>query len=42
MTKSEMKAYRKSPEFLKEVSFSELVKLIDAKWGHTYEDVTND
>jgi hypothetical protein len=33
MTKSEMKAYRQSPEF---------VKLIDAKWGHTYEDVTND
>lgn len=30
---------RKSPEYLKKVSFSELVKEIDAKWGHTYEDV---
>ena len=36
MTKSD---YRKSPEFLKEISFRELVKAIDAKWGHTYEDV---
>lgn len=29
---------RKSPEYLKKVSFSELVKEIDAKWSHTYED----
>jgi hypothetical protein len=36
MTKAE---YRKSPEFLKEISFRELVKAIDAKWGHTYEDI---
>jgi hypothetical protein len=36
MTKVE---YRKSPEFLKEICFRELVKAIDAKWGHTYEDI---
>jgi hypothetical protein len=36
MTKAE---YRKSPEFLKEICFRELVKAIDAKWGHTYEDI---
>jgi hypothetical protein len=36
MTKTE---YRKSPEFMKEISFSELVKALDAKWGHTYEPV---
>jgi len=42
MNTVEMKAYRKSPEFLKKISFKELVKAIDAKWGHTYEDATND
>ena len=31
--------YRKSPEFMKEISFSELVKALDAKWGHTYVGV---
>ena len=36
MTKSQQ---RKSPEFMKEISFRELVKALDAKWGHTYGDV---
>lgn len=36
------KSYRKSKEFLDSISFVELVKAIDAKWGHTYQDVTND
>lgn len=36
MTNSE---YRKSPEFMKEISFKELVKAIDEKWSHTYESV---
>ena len=31
--------YRKSPEFMKEISFKELVKLIDEKWSHTYVPV---
>jgi hypothetical protein len=39
MTVSEKKAYRKSKEYLDSISFKELVKAIDAKWGHTYEDV---
>jgi hypothetical protein len=42
MTKKQLKEYRKSKEFLDSISFSELVKAIDAKWGHTYKDVTND
>jgi len=42
MTKTEIKAYRKTEAFRKEISFAELVKAIDAKWGHTYQDVTND
>jgi hypothetical protein len=42
MTKKQLKEYRKSKEFLDSISFSELVKAIDAKWGHTYQDVTND
>jgi len=36
MTKAQQ---RKSPEFMKEISFRELVKAIDAKWSHTYGDV---
>jgi hypothetical protein len=36
MTKA---AQRKTPEFMKEISFRELVKALDAKWGHTYEPV---
>jgi len=36
MTNSE---YRKSPEFMKEISFKELVKSIDEKWSHTYEPI---
>ena len=36
MTKAQQ---RKTPEFTKEISFSELVKALDAKWGHTYGDV---
>ena len=39
MTNSE---YRKSPEFMKEISFKELVRQIDEKWGHTYEPVKID
>jgi hypothetical protein len=31
--------YRKSPEFMKEISFKELVKSIDEKWSHTYEPI---
>jgi len=42
MTVSEKKAYLKSKEYLDSISFSELVKAINDKWGHTYEDVTND
>jgi hypothetical protein len=38
MTKAELKAYRKSKEYLDSISFKELVKAIDAKWGHTYEE----
>lgn len=33
------KEYRKTPEYLKEVSFKELVNNINEKWGHTYIDV---
>jgi len=36
MTNSE---YRKSPEFMKEISFKELVKSIDKKWSHTYAPI---
>ena len=39
MTVSEKKAYRKSKEYLDSISFKELVKDINAKWGHTYEDI---
>lgn len=39
MTNSE---YRKSPEFMKKISFKELVKELDDKWGHTYEPVKPD
>ena len=31
--------YRKSSEFMKEISFKELVKSIDEKWSHTYEPI---
>ena len=42
MTNKQLKEYRKSKEFLASISFSELVKLIDAKWGHTYQDIPKD
>jgi len=32
------KLQRQSPEFMKEISFAELVKALDAKWGHTYKE----
>ena len=35
MNKSDMT----KEEWLDYISFSNLVKAIDAKWGHTYEDV---
>jgi len=35
MSKTE---YRKTPEYMKEISFKELVKALDAKWGHTYQE----
>jgi len=33
------KAYRKTEEYRKEVSFKELVKAIDNKWGHAYQPI---
>lgn len=30
---------RKTPEHLEKISFSNLVRAIDEKWSHTYQDV---